>query len=459
MHGFNLIVSHESYTKRDLGKSINIKMKEKVLKKNKAQELRMQPAYQKFYSALKNINRFRLDNPSFENISYLDNFFSEFRNITFVLYNCLPNGSKNKYYLAMSEKYLKLPWMQWFVDKRNEETHEHPTSYTRLFFIEIYGESSIVYSHKVMYDDEHHPQEDINTLLISLFSAFHGAIEVYFSVTHMIINNREQKPVDMFDMIRKGVNTMWKFLQELNTFFVEPNCDFQQLEKAIDSNVREILSSKILFTIDYVFSEKEKKIKAAERGMVTFRGEEERANLKSENFFSPSGEKIDMDSNLDLYKWFVMTHIPMYWMGARDLMSTFFIIFNDKSFVIKPFFSTLRTTSYRMINEVAGLVSKGDIRAVIYLYEAYLYDEKDFELYSELPYEDRKTHAVSEIVNIELLSKRTYRSISFDPDRLNDKRYTSTLMKNLSGEITEPFLSPIKLAFEELQKTENKEKD
>ena len=42
-------------------------------------------ALQKFYSAMKNLKDFSINNDIIDNISSIDCFFSEFRNITFVM--------------------------------------------------------------------------------------------------------------------------------------------------------------------------------------------------------------------------------------------------------------------------------------------------------------------------------------------------------------------------------------
>ncbi len=53
---------------------------------------------QKFYSALKNIEEFSISNDLFDNVSLLDNFFSEFRNITFIAQKSFTDiGIKREY--------------------------------------------------------------------------------------------------------------------------------------------------------------------------------------------------------------------------------------------------------------------------------------------------------------------------------------------------------------------------
>lgn len=47
----------------------------------------MYPAYQKYYSAICNLKRFGIEKNFFDNISSLDNFFSEYRSVTMVMQN------------------------------------------------------------------------------------------------------------------------------------------------------------------------------------------------------------------------------------------------------------------------------------------------------------------------------------------------------------------------------------
>ena len=47
------------------------------------------PAYQKLYSALQSLERFSKGQDLFDNIACIDNFLSEYRNVTFVLQKSL----------------------------------------------------------------------------------------------------------------------------------------------------------------------------------------------------------------------------------------------------------------------------------------------------------------------------------------------------------------------------------
>lgn len=52
------------------------------------------PALQKYYSALKSLDDFGCHGNFFDDVSHLDTFFSEFRNITFVVQKELKTKDK-----------------------------------------------------------------------------------------------------------------------------------------------------------------------------------------------------------------------------------------------------------------------------------------------------------------------------------------------------------------------------
>lgn len=81
------------------------------------------PAFQKFYSAVSSLKRFNTENNFFDNISSLDTFFSEYRNITFVIQKSLKNTEYNSIYEKNRDKYLT---DHWFVEKRNETIKQQP---------------------------------------------------------------------------------------------------------------------------------------------------------------------------------------------------------------------------------------------------------------------------------------------------------------------------------------------
>ena len=77
------------------------------------------PALQKYYSALKSLNDFGQSGNFFADVSSLDTFFSEFRNITFVIQKGLKtienkkiykDNRDNKHYKYNYNFFLRINW-------------------------------------------------------------------------------------------------------------------------------------------------------------------------------------------------------------------------------------------------------------------------------------------------------------------------------------------------------------
>ena len=96
------------------------------------------PIYQKFYNSLKSINELKATNSFFDNIALVDNFFLEFRNITFVLQKHLQTEEEKIVYRELKSKYLENDSMKWFVEKRNEVSKEKSFELKKKFIVDIY---------------------------------------------------------------------------------------------------------------------------------------------------------------------------------------------------------------------------------------------------------------------------------------------------------------------------------
>lgn len=93
---------------------------------NIAQRGVLYPALHKFYSALQCLEKFEKGNDLFDNIAHLDSFFSEYRNVTFVLQKSLSHTVYKELYEKKRDKFLMNETGRWFINKRNKITKEHP---------------------------------------------------------------------------------------------------------------------------------------------------------------------------------------------------------------------------------------------------------------------------------------------------------------------------------------------
>ena len=102
------------------------------------QKCLLYPALQKFYNALTIINQIDSRKYIFETIPQIDSFFSEMRNITFVMQKSFNTPELKIVYERERDKFFKNEVMNWFKDIRNETTKEHPFKLEKALDIEFY---------------------------------------------------------------------------------------------------------------------------------------------------------------------------------------------------------------------------------------------------------------------------------------------------------------------------------
>lgn len=125
------------------------------------------PAYQKFYSALSCLERFEKEQNFFDNISSLDNFFAEYRNITFAIQAAL----KHTEYFSSYEKYRNQYLTDhWFVEKRNETTKQKPFQLVKKIDVTIYfPNESVPLFTKLFTVEDDMPMDSLNASLKDFF--------------------------------------------------------------------------------------------------------------------------------------------------------------------------------------------------------------------------------------------------------------------------------------------------
>lgn len=96
------------------------------------------PALQKFYSALKSLDEFGRYGNFFDDVSNLDKFFSEFRNVTFVIQKNLKTEENKKTYVGLRDSFLAGDTLKWFIDTRNKTTKERPFELKKELVIDLY---------------------------------------------------------------------------------------------------------------------------------------------------------------------------------------------------------------------------------------------------------------------------------------------------------------------------------
>lgn len=409
------------------------------------------PALQKFYSALKSINEFGKNGDFFDDVSNLDKFFSEFRNITFVIQKSLNTDKNKEIYIKLRNNILSGDTLRWFVNTRNKTTKEKPFELKKELAIDLYLPNGF-YSLKdpcLVVDVEKSFNKAIAYIRFLCFKHL-KLVEVFF--TSRISFREGNDNVDPYPKIRDGIAQMNLFLEEIEKYFpcdCELCCALKEKIKLLLSNLR---FKELSFTSDYIL----------ELGKEVVEGE------KASMYFSMDGSKLtpisalrlSLDNHLygeckgclrQLFLRFACIHTQIFQMQNHRIMPVFMLVYNDQTYRMIPFVSTTNATFYRTMLEVMSLPDFDEVIAVFYCGEYYSYDVANFDEINNRPYSERIQHANKEILSFVMIAKGVGEmDISLDESRIHDIQYISEQFGQVErNKVDEPilmrYLNPIRL--------------
>lgn len=419
------------------------------------------PVLQKYYSALKNITELNPNNLFFDNIAYVDNFFSEFRNITFVLQKLLKTDEEKQIYQELNSKHFSNDLMKWFVSTRNEVLKEHPFILKKKIEVSLYyisGENNIFEKIITIDNDDLSAKEIEEQIKKELSKLRIKEPECFLTIKYMFLNNNEE--IDILKTIQKGLNIMNNFIFELCET-IGDNCKLcNKFKKLILEKSHEFTLKEFSFMTDCSYAVKENKF--------TFY---DKANLylsdKNNNLFSTSDiKKIPVKGNilfpkseslLDLFNSFIITHSLIYDMQQKNILPTFVIIYDDMTFSLDSFFAFTKATIYRKVNDIAKMIKKENIVALMFVNAMVSYSENGDDLNNTL-YDNRIKLADKEILTfIMVTSNAKEYQVCLDSDKTDDELYILQKIKNNTNNLIDFTFYPIRKAFIEkgLKKSNN----
>lgn len=386
------------------------------------------PAMHKFYSALMSLEKFHQGNDFFDNITYLDAFFSEYRNITFVLQKILKNTIYESKYEELRDKYLVNELGKWFIAERNKVLKEHPFNLEKRILVTVFFQKDS----KVLVDDIFTISDDkkYSELMESLrvFFSKLNLVEVYFSVEFSFfeINRKEE----LFDDLKTGIQNMKSFLLEMKCFINEDDVLVSKLLDKIDKINFYKLPKDILFIDDYVYYMDEDSFEKASKMEVLTSGLKQRASLSHfQKIYSRNkNEKTPPFVNL-LIGYLTIFSIQ------KTLMPTFMIIYDDDTFEKIMFHASIKTVMYRKINEIADRIERDKIESVFFVCELLLYtnDEAMDKALSE-NYSKRLKFSSSESLGFFSINREVkYESYFFDSDKVNNQEHLKSVLNEKSS--------------------------
>ena len=411
------------------------------------------PALQKFYNALKHLEQFSLESSFFDNIGALDAFLSEYRSTTLVLQESLGGNSDPIYQKNLSEYLTKDEMViKWLNDQRVNIIHRHPFRLKKVLKVVVYSwGNAIEYKRFEQTVDQEQPFVNYEQLIRNTFMSI-AAPEINFSVQYLFFDESDSQEINIFDIIEAGITAMWLFLRAMKT-------DLGENGGAVDKLMREINEIYIYRpqrwicdAIDYCYY---RTTDSFERGQImAMIIPDARTSVSGFiNMVKESGALVS-----DFWDSFVWMHSWIYIQQKHNIMSTFFIEYEDGSYRTIPFLATLRTTMYRYINKVAKIATAADVVNVYLVTEMVSYtipdDGGDTNKFLQLNYHEKESFRTITFLSFFRVScLGIVSALMIDAEDLVDRVSISTAMgdkKNKEVEIgSYNMLSPIIKSFKE----------
>jgi hypothetical protein len=399
------------------------------------------PALHKFYSALSSLEKFKKGSNFFDNISHLDNFFSEYRNITFVLQKSLAKTEFRVVYEKLRDKYLINDVGKWFLGKRNSIVKEQPFDLEKRIVIRIYSGKDIYSLPEFIFTIEN--DVDYSTIIQSLRKTFlnSGHIEVFFSAEFIFYERGHTQ--DLYDNFILGITQMKLLLSNMQKELNEDCSLSKELERKIEGLNFYRIPKDFLFVDDYLFNCKYESFNKASRAAMGFDNKNLRSPIENLDKFSPDG---------DILHKFELMHLVIFQM-QKKLMPTCMIVFSDNTFELNSFESSIKTTVYRKFNEIAKRIEKDNIINIFFVTEMYTYNINEIE---NLDSRERIKYAKSELLTFFMIDNQlSIKSRSYDTDKIHDFKYIASIMaRNSKEQVLPAFMNPLKLEFIRLLKNE-----
>ena len=319
------------------------------------------PAFQKFYSALSNLERFDKESDFFDNISCLDSFFSEYRNVTFVMQASLKHTPFFEYYEKNRDLFLK---DHWFVEKRNETIKQKPFQLTKEIGITVY----LPYQGFSIFEKTFSVENDtpLDSLLDELKEFFFelNDSEILFSVNYSFHEVNDEN--DLLKKLISGIRSMLQFMEKMESDIGEECKLCTQIKDRIDKMSFLKAPHDFLSVVDYAYYPQNSVFERAERSslFLSIDGDNALSHLP----VSTLTESDYFNYNGTTFGNFTFMHAILRIKSPNaDISPAFLTVFDDDTYCIDAFNSNIKTTFYRKINEISKMIEKGNIKEVCFI--------------------------------------------------------------------------------------------
>ena len=401
------------------------------------------PAYQKLYAALQSLERFSKGQDLFENITCIDTFLSEFRNITFVLQKSFAHTEYISEYKTLRDKYLKNEDCFWLVEKRNQVIKEEPFRLEKLLNITLYLPNGAGVFPTDAYTIEN--EEDYSSIIEMVKRTIEGipSIEVFFSVEFIYREIGSER--NLFSTIDHGVDSIIALLKELNKIIGGEIFKTRELVlEKINGLHFHRLPKDYWFIDDYVFYRQDHVFEKGARCemVMPYNPESSYKNLCNMVGIKNEGNYIE-----ESFRAFELMHIATFTM-QKKLMPTIMTMKEDGTIALVSYDASIKTTTYRKINEIAKEIINGaPIAAVFHVSEMVLYN--DPEAYNQ-DYSYRSQSEHIDLLSFNMVTKKGTASYCICSEALLEgkKDCLFPTLTKVDTAVPVSFMNPLVEAFE-----------
>lgn len=404
------------------------------------------PILQKYYSALNNLIELNIAGDIFYDISKIDAFFAEFRNITFVMQKVFNTKELKNYYEAKRNEILLNEDMKWFVDQRNKITKQEPFRLEKGIRVDVYSPdfSTTIIDDRLTIDNNVNFETILSDLKEILLS-YKNYIDVFFSITLSYRENGNE--IDIYERIKNGIVIMNKFILSIINDYPCSCTKCTQLKNKIDEHFNEVLYKEISFIWDcsiekdeVVFGELATMMMGANDSCL-IPIDEIRTSLKGSHY-EPEDGQIST-----LFQKFASMHFIIYKLQNKNIMPTFMLLFDDDTFSHIPFIVTVKTTLYRMTSKIAKITREKNVIAVFFVGEFYSYSLDSIDKFKQIQREYNERIGMSETTfltcNMIYKNYPSILSIHIDNSKLEDENYVAEQIRSIESTCLFSWLQPI----------------
>ena len=401
------------------------------------------PAYQKLYSALSHLERFDKESNFFDNISAIDSFFTEYRNITFVMQASLKHTEFFDIYEKNRNQYLT---DHWFIDKRNETIKQKPFELIKEIRITLY----LPFGGFTVCEKKYSVENDVS--LESIFSELKEMLcdvdehEVCFSVSFSF--HEADSDIDLLEKLLQGITSMKNFMAAMDYDIGEECSLCNQLKEKINKIHLADVPLDFLLINDYTYyPDKDYFDRAKIVGMILRHGDKK---VASRHPLSSITHPKHCNYDGTVFGNFSLMHAMFRVISPGiNIMPAILIVYDDETYDLDAFDAFMKTTIYRKLMEVAHLVERQNVTEVCYT-----------SLYSTVPLKTdtpgtsrgRIQQSTSDFLVCASIDKNlNEKEYVFDGKAMENVEYVAHVMKNGQRkqlEISATNLFPIKCAFE-----------